>query len=351
MSTGISQLRFVQELSDFTRRHRKAILGLLFLGVVGSLAPLSLGKYTINSVLDLFLLYVIVAESYDVLGGLMGYVNLGIIVYYGAGAYVYAILYHVLSWNSLDALAVAALVSALLGFLSSFPMFRLKGFYFAVATLALVPLGFYMVESPNLQQWTNGVGGINFVPLNYVESYYVILGFALFSILIVYAISHSRLGLALTSIREDEEIAEATGINTRLVKKVALTISASMAGFTGALFALSQGTVLPGSVFSLSLAFIPVTFAMFGGTGTVIGPIVGSGVYIILDATLHSSFIARSSSVQWLSYYESAIEGIFLIVVGLFAPDGIMGLVSRSYSRLKRTKSEAEAEAKREIAK
>lgn len=261
----------------------------------------------------------------------MGYVNLGIVVYYGAGAYVYAILYHVLDWDPLGALAVAAIVSAVLGLLSSFPMFRLKGFYFAVATLALVPLGFYLVESPNLQQWTNGVGGVNFVPLNYVTSYFSIFGFAVFSIAVVYWISRTRLGLALTSIREDEEIAEASGINTRLMKKIAMVISATMAGFTGALFAMSQGTVLPGSVFSLSLAFIPVTFAMFGGTGTVVGPIVGSGVYVILDATLHSSFIARSSSIQWLSYYEAAIEGIFLIVVGLFAPDGIIGLARRSY--------------------
>ncbi len=323
------------------KKHRNIVLGLLILGIAGSVAPFGAGKYTIDSVFDLFLLYVVVAESYDILGGLMGYVNLGITVYYGAGAYVYAILYHVLNWNPEAALAMAALVPAILGFLSSYPMFRLKGFYFAVATLALVPLAFYMVESPNLQQWTNGVGGINFVPVNYISAYYVILGFTIVSIAIIYTISRSRLELALTSIREDEDIAEASGINTRLIKRFALIISATMAGFTGALFAWSQGTVLPGSVFSLSLAFIPVTFAMFGGTGTVVGPIVGSGVYIILDATLHSSFITGNSSVQWLSYYESAIEGVFLLIVGLFAPDGIIGLARRSYMRFsKRRKLE-----------
>ena len=311
--------------------HKYIVVGLLVLGISGSIAPLGTGKYTIDSVFDLFLLYVVVAESYDILGGLMGYVNLGVIVFYGSGAYTYAILYHMMNWSSVWSLGVAALVPAILGLLSSYPMFRLKGFYFAVASLALVPLGFYIVESPGLQRWTNGVGGINFVPVGYIEAYYVILAFAIFSIAVVYIISRTKLGLALISIREDEEIAEASGINTRSVKRIALVISATMAGFTGALFAWSQGTVLPGSVFSLSLAFIPVTFAMFGGTGTVIGPIVGSGVYVVLDATLHSSVIARSSSLLWLSYYESAIEGIFLIVVGLFAPDGIIGLAKRTY--------------------
>jgi branched-chain amino acid transport system permease protein len=327
-------LPYSRLLSSVFRKHRNVTIGLIVFAGVGSLAPLGAGKYAIDSVFDLFLLYVIIAESYDILGGMMGYVNLGITVFFGVGAYTYAILFDVIHWNQAGGLFVAALFSAFLGLLVSYPMFRLRGFYFAVATLALVPLGYYIVESPNLQRWTNGVGGINFVPVGYTEAYYAILAFAVLSILIAYAISRSRLGLALSSIREDEEIAEASGINTRRMKRIAMVISATMVGFAGALFGWSQGTVLPDSVFSLSFAFIPVTFAMFGGTGTIFGPIAGSAVYIILDATLHSTFITANTSVQWLSYYEAAIEGIFLLIVGLFAPDGIIGLARRLYRAL-----------------
>ncbi|HZW57743.1 MAG TPA: branched-chain amino acid ABC transporter permease [Nitrososphaerales archaeon] len=313
------------------------MIGLTAFVILGGVAPFATNKYILNSVLDYFLIYVALAESYDILGGLMGYVDLGITVYFGAGAYGFAILYHVLHWVAPQALVVAVLFSGFLGLLVSFPMFRLRGFYFAVATLALVPLGQYIVLAPSLGKWTNGVGGISGFQANSVEAYYGIFAFAVFSIILVFAISRSRLGLALTSIREDEQVAESSGINTRLTKKIAMVICATLSGVSGCLFAWSQGTILPSVVFSLYLAFIPVTFALFGGTGTVMGPIIGTGVYSLLDFVLHSSQV-QNSQFAWLSSYEQALVGLFLIVVGLFAPDGILGLSRRIYRRQKTRK-------------
>ena len=317
------------------RGHRTFVIGLAAFVILGGIAPFATNRYILNSVLDYFFIYVALAESYDILGGLMGYVDLGITVYFGAGAYVFAILYHVLRWSAPEALVVAAAFSAFLGLLVSFPMFRLRGFYFAVATLALVPLGQYIVLAPSLGKWTNGVGGISGIQANSFDSYYAIFAFAILSVVLVFAISRSRLGLALLSIREDEQVAESSGINTRLMKKVAMVICATLSGISGCLFAWSQGTILPSTVFSLYLAFIPVTFALFGGTGTVIGPIVGTGVYSLLDFVLHSSQV-QNSQVAWLSSYEQAIVGIFLIVVGLFAPDGILGFSRRIYAKRQR---------------
>src|SRR5579875_2152449 len=135
-SRGSLVRNLVSELIHFVKRHKMIIFGLFIFTIVGSLAPLGAGKYTIDSILDLFLLYIILAESYDILGGFVGYVNLGITLFYGTGAYVYAILYQVLRWPSAESLLMGALFSAFLGLLVSFPMYRLKGFYFAVATLA-----------------------------------------------------------------------------------------------------------------------------------------------------------------------------------------------------------------------
>jgi branched-chain amino acid transport system permease protein len=316
----------------FFQKHRLLVVGLGLFAVLGGLAPFETGKYVIDGVLDYFLIYVALAESYDIMGGLMGYVDLGITVFFGAGAYAFAILYYVLHYFSIEAFILATLFSAALGLLVSFPMFRLKGFYFAVATLALVPLGQYIVLAPSLYRWTNGVGGINGIPSNYLESYYAMLAFSLFTIILVFVISRSKFGLALASIREDEEIAESSGINTRRVRRMAMVVSASIAGLTGCFFAWSQGTILPDTVFSLYLAFIPVTFALFGGTGTIIGPIIGTGIYSSLDYVLKSTLV-QGSSLSWLSLYEQAIVGIFLIIVGLFAPDGIFGLAGRLYHR------------------
>lgn len=290
------------------------------------LAPNFVGKYEVDSILDTFLLYVILAESYDILGGLMGYVALGITVFYAAGAYLFAIPYFVLHWNVVEAFVVSTAITALMGFLVSFPMFRLRGFYFAVATLALLPLGGYIVTYPPYTSLTGGVGGISgIVVVSYQDAYYAILAFAIFTVALIFLISKSKFGLALTSIREDEQIAESSGINTRLIKKIAMTISATLCAFAGCLFAWSQGSLVPSSIFSFNIAFIHVTFALFGGTGTIIGPILGSGVYSVIDYVLRSTFI-QNSSAFWIAGYESAIIGIFLIVVGLFAPGGLMQL-------------------------
>ncbi|MGI0078992.1 MAG: branched-chain amino acid ABC transporter permease, partial [Nitrososphaerales archaeon] len=295
------------------------------------------------------LIYVALAESYDILGGLMGYVDLGITVFYAAGAYLFAILYFLMRWNASEAFALSTLVTAFLGFLVSFPMFRLKGFYFAVATLALVPLGQYVVEDPALFNVTGGVGGVNgVVSVGYQEAYYALFAYAAFVVTLVYFISKSRFGLALTSIREDEQIAESSGINTRIVKKLAMTLSAALCGLTGCLFAWSQGSVVPATIFSLYVAFIPVTFALFGGTGTILGPVIGSGVYSAIDYILRSPFIS-STPLAAAPSYEEAIIGGFLIVVGLFAPGGIMQLrkpLKRFFFGGDSTKREAPVKAK-----
>src|SRR5487761_79858 len=322
----VKRMLTADKVIAIAKKKRKVVIAAAVAIVIGALAPVFTGKYEINSVLDFFLIYVALAESYDILGGFMGYVDLGITVFYAAGAYLFAIPYFLMHWNALEAFALSTLLTAFIGLLVSFPMFRLKGFYFAVATLALVPLGQYIVQDPSFFKFTGGVGGVNgVVSVGYQEAYYVILAYTIFVVGLVYLISKTKFGLALTSIREDERIAESSGINTRLVKKIAMTLSAALCGFTGCLFAWSQGSVVPANVFSLYIAFIPVTFALFGGTGTILGPVIGSGVYSAIDYILHSPFI-QSSPFSAAPSYEEAIVGVFLVIVGLFAPGGIMQL-------------------------
>jgi branched-chain amino acid transport system permease protein len=323
--TFAGQTLSFEKISLLVKRKKLLLIVSAIAIVFGFVAPSLIGKYEVDTYLDFFLIYVVLAESYDILGGFMGYVDLGITVFYSAGAYFFAIYFFLIHWSAPESFALATILTALLGFLVSFPMFRLKGFYFAVATLALVPLGEYIVEDPSLFNVTGGVGGINgVITISYQDTYYAILVYALFVVALIYVISKTRFGLALTSIREDEQIAESSGINTRIVKKLAMTISATLCGFTGCLFAWSQGSIVPSNIFSLYFAFIPVTFALFGGTGTILGPIIGSAVYSVIDYILNSSFIQVPFPAA--PRYEEAIVGVFLIIVGLFAPGGIMQL-------------------------
>ncbi len=328
----------LEKVASSLERHGLLILASVVIVIVGVIAPFEVGKFTIDSTLDFFLIYATLALSYDLLGGFMGYVNLGIFVFFGASAYVFAILFFTFHWQPLDAFVAGIAFSALLGFMISYPMYRLRGFYFAVATLSLVQLGYYVVTTPPADQifHTGGYGGVNGLPTDYMEGYYAILALAIFAAVSSYAISKSRFGLALTSIREDEQIADASGINTKRIKRIAFVISSALAGATGCLYAWSQGTVLPTTVFNLANGFIPVTFALFGGTGTVIGPIIGTAVYSLINAFLGSSFV-QSSQYAYISFYEFAIIGIFLIIVGLFAPDGLVGLGKRFYRKIRRT--------------
>lgn len=308
------------------KRKKNLFIAALATVAIALAAPFFVGRYEVDSILDFFLIYVALSESYDIMGGLMGYVDLGITIFYAAGAYIFAIQFYIMHWTAWEAFALATVLTAALGFVVSFPMFRLRGFYFAVATLALVPLGSYIVTYPPFFNLTGGVGGVNgVVNVSYEDAYYSLLAFAIFTVFLVYVISKSKFGLALTSIREDEQIAESSGINTRLVKKIAMTTSASLCGFTGCLFAWTQGSVVPSNIFSFFYAFIPVTFALFGGTGTIVGPVIGSGVYSLIDYILNSNTV-QNSSFSWTLSYESAIIGIFLIIVGLFAPGGLMQL-------------------------
>jgi branched-chain amino acid transport system permease protein len=345
-SNKLARLSLVSRGIRIARRKRFFLLGLAIFLIVGVVSPELAGNFYTKTIFDTFFIYVILAESYDLMGGLMGYINLGLTALYGAGAYAFGIEYYILHTSAVESFLIATGVVAFFGFLESFPLFRLRGFYFAVASLAIVPLGQYIAQDPSLEQWTGGIGGINGLPASYLTGYYAIFLFAVFTICLLYFISKSRFGLALTSIREDEEIAESSGINTRLIKRIVMIISATLAGCAGALFAFSQGTLLPQNIFLLSFAFIPPTFALFGGTGTIVGPILGTGVYSAIDAYVHSPSVSFNPNAAWLQNYELALVGLFLLIVGLFAPDGIIGLIRRGYLRLlKRRKKNSKKEA------
>lgn len=320
-------------LPTWAARFKRALYLLIPLAVVGALLPSFLNTYIIGSVIFLFIIYSVLALSYDFLGGFAGYMNLGHIVFFGIGAYVAAIVFKKLALPLAVGVVAAPLVVAGFALLFSFPLFRLKGFYFAVAGLAFVELSSLIVASMNAQPITNGFNGISFVQADVVLPYYAAVALVVLSILLSLGIADSRFGLALRSVREDEEVADSVGINVPRTKRLALIISGAIAGLDGAVYFWGRGAISPSAAFGFDLAFIPITLALMGGTGTILGPILGGAIYIYLQYYAISFFAAF---LPGMVYFPNATIGLILIIVGLFAPRGIVGSlrVQRLFRRL-----------------
>jgi len=263
-------------------------------------------------VIFLLAVYFTLALSYDIVGGYMGYMNLGHSTSFGLGAYTTAILLNQ-GFDLVSSLGLAALVTAAFAAMVSYPLFRLRGAYFALATFGLISL--VEVVTINLRDLTGGSGGISTPPgNNMLLAYYLILVVAAGTIVLSYQVARSQFGLALFSIREDEEVAQAFGVPTSLYKCLALVISSIPASLVGGVYVWNMTYISPPAVFGLEIALSPIVMAMLGGTGTILGPLVGA-IFI----TLVQEFLWTK-----VPFFHLAMYGIVLVLVGLFLPGGLV---------------------------
>jgi branched-chain amino acid transport system permease protein len=276
----------------------------LALPLVGSPYHTSLG-------LTLMIAFIL-AQSWDWVGGEAGYVNLGHFVFYGLGAYVFCILLTrgvPLAACFLAASCVTATVAAVL----AFPLFRLHGDYFAFATLALLPL--FELLAFNLSPLTGGADGI-VLPPNYVlrPAFYLATALAVATLWLTGALSASRFGYSLKSIRNDELAAEVVGIRIFPAKLAVLTLSALFAGLAGAIQAWQLSYIDPPTVFGLNVALVPVAMALLGGSGKRWGPLIGVLILFALQ--------------QWLlvniTVLQGTVYGLAILLIGRFMPGGLL---------------------------
>ena len=241
--------------------------------VIIAALPLFVGSYFVTFMILLFT-YLILAESYDIVGGYMGYMNMGHSAFFGVGAYSFGLFLN-LGLGVPLSLLLTALTTAAFAALISYPFFRLRGAYYALATFGLIKL--MELLAFNLKGLTGGSEGLT-VASGYriIPVYYMAFILCLATIYTVYRISKSKLGLAMVSIREDEEVAGAFGINTYRCKAAALIISSIFAGLMGGLYIWNIIFINPTAVFGLEIALVPIAMALLGGSGAVVGPIVGA---------------------------------------------------------------------------
>lgn len=262
--------------------------------------------------LFLFFVHLTLAVSYDLVGGYMGYMNLGHATFFGVGAYSAAIALN-RDLGLPAALVLATVLPAVVAATISFPLFRLRGAYFALATFGMVSLAEVLCN--NLTELTGGSGGISTPSGNHVISaYYLSAAVGTGTVLLSYGLVRSRYGLALFGIRDDEDVAESLGVPTGLIKSSALVISSIPAGLIGGVYMWNVTYISPSAVFGLEMALSPIIMAMLGGTGTLVGPLVGA------------VFLTAVQEMLWtrVPYLHLTMYGAVLVLVGLFMPGGLI---------------------------
>jgi branched-chain amino acid transport system permease protein len=289
------------------------IAAVLLLGLAS--LPTVASNYVVVFLIVLFV-YVVLAASYDLVGGYMGYINLGHAAFFGVGAYAFAVAAS-RGVPLAPSVAAAPVAAALLAVLVSVPLFRLRGVYFSIASFGLVVLMRQLAL--NLGDITNGVAGMT-VPVSYdpALTYYLAFSLAALCVGTNFALSRSRVGLALACIRDDEDVADGTGVPILRYKMLALAISAAFAGVIGAIFAWFLIFINPDSVFGPEIALTPIVMAMLGGTGAVLGPVVGATFLHVLQEVLWTNVPIFRSHLHLATY------GLVLALVGLLMPNGIV---------------------------
>lgn len=307
-----------------TSRNQIALIGIVLLIVALTLFPTVASGYGLSLCITL-LLYITMAESWNLLSGYTGYVSFGHVGFFGAGSYAAAIMISRFGVNWLAASFLGAMAAVALALLIGWPALRLRGPYFAI-----VMLGFAGVLKNVVILWkdvTQGGMGISLPPvLDIKPVYYFMLASALSIVALTYVISRSKFGLRLISIREDEDAASAMGINVTFYKIVAFLVSAFFTGLVGGAFAWYSSYIEPGSTFDIKVSIELIIMSLLGGAGTVFGPLIGATIIILGGEYFWTQF----------PLLHQAILGVLIVVVVLFLPEGIVGFFSKDKGSEKR---------------
>jgi branched-chain amino acid transport system permease protein len=266
-------------------------------------------------------MYVVLAVSWTMFSSTTGYMSLAPAAFFGIGIYSMALLQDYLPFPVI--IVIGSLISFVLALLLGLVTLRLRGIYFTIFSFGLVVFIGNVVNY--VEAKVAGTHGRYLLLLDRTMLLYVMLGLVVVTVLAVYFIRRSRLGLAMQSIGGNEEAAAHMGVNTTMVKVLTFAISAIFMGAAGVVTAPSLIYVNPGIAFGLIYSFLPILMAVFGGMGQLYGPAIGAVVFGYLEKTLRA---------QLLTYFMLGF-GIILVVVILFLPNGIVGLVPMLQSKLR----------------
>ena len=297
-------------------------LFLLLLAIFPLIRP---PAYFLSFLFKVFL-YILLAESWNLIGGFAGYLSFGHVAFFGIGAYTSAMLFHHLSLSPFIGAIPAGLTAASVALIIGYPCLRLRGPYFAVVTLC-----FAFVVDLIVKNWAF-LGGSEGIHLKLVQTniqvsrsifYEILLGLAAFTAFYVRRVEHSKFGMGLASIREDEEVAQTLCIYTAGIKVKAFILSAFFPGVAGGVYAYYISYIHPDIVFDINVSILIVLMALFGGGRSWLGPLFGAVLLTIVNELL-SIFIKPEIA--------RVIYGTMFMAVIIFMPDGIVDFLRKRTS-------------------
>ena len=269
--------------------------------------------------------YVVLATAWNILGGYAGYVNFGTPAFFGLGAYTGAVLFKAFALPLVLQIAAAALMGTLLGLFAGMLTLRLRGIFFAIATIALVVIMETLFINWRFAGGATGLQLLRPAPMAPFESYVkmlfvVVVTMAVAAVAIARWIERSWIGRGLRAIRDSEEAAEASGVPTLKLKLLACAVSGALMAAAGAPMPMYLSFIEPASTFNLNYAVGALASPMIGGTAHYLGPVIGA---LLLSTVQQVVTVTVSSEINVL------VVGVLLILFVVLAPDGILGLFQR----------------------
>jgi branched-chain amino acid transport system permease protein len=301
------------------RRILWVLIGIFFLAF-----PLIVPSDYYQHLIIIVLMWVVIGSSWNLLAGFTGQISFGHAIFFGAGAYTAGILFTKLGISPWWGMAIGGAVAMAFALFVGWVCFRLRGPYFALATLAGGEI--IRLAATNWETLTEGMVGILIIQTfrSKLPYYYIALGLAAACIFVVHFVMKSKWGYYFVSIREDQDSAEAMGINTTLYKNISLLISAFFTGTAGAFYMNYMGFIDPEVVFHLNyISIMAILVAIVGGVATIWGPTVGAFVMVLLQETFRSAFFGLAP--KWVSQGHALVFGLLVIFVIMFLANGIVG--------------------------
>ena len=276
----------------------------------------------------LILMWVAMSSSWNILGGFAGYISLGHSVFMGIGGYVAGVLLYYHGISPFSIAPIGGLVAMAVGFLAGFITLRTRGPAFIISTIALMFMFLLMTDN---FEYLGGAAGLPLPSPPWsqewlrVPFYYAMLLIAMGAVWTAYRVAHSKFGMGLRAISEDEVKAEVAGVPTRLYKISAFAISAFWVGVAGGIYGYSIAFIRPTVFFTIAISAQMVLMAIIGGKGTVAGPVVGAVLIYAINEISLVVFGATELNI--------VIQGTMLVAVLLFFPLGVVGTL-RNMNRL-----------------
>ena len=301
------------------KRMTIALVAVLFI-----LFPLVVKSDYYQHLVILALMWVVIGGSWNLLAGYTGQISFGHAIFFGSGAYTAGILANKLAISAWWGMPLGGIVAALFGIVIGWICFRLRGAYFALATIAAGEI--FRLVATTWESLTEGMVGIMVLQTfrSKLPYYYLALFLAGLSLWVFDQVMKSKWGFYFISIREDQDAAESLGINTTLYKNVSLFISAFFTGTAGAFYMNYMAFIDPEVVFALfNISIVAILVAIIGGAATIWGPAVGAFIMIGIQETFRSAIFGLAP--RWVSQSHALVFGLLVIFVILYMANGVVG--------------------------